>query len=105
MKKIKAYRRIKVQGKQFKELIEGEYVFNDNLLIYTLKSPRTAVIIDIKTGLSVASASTKVEAMKRFKEREQRYNTIVNDEKYYSKMIKEFNELDEYIAEVKEMIK
>lgn len=105
MKKIKAYRRIKVQGKQFKELIEGEYVFNDNLLIYTLKSPRTAVIIDIKTGLSVASANTKVEAMKRFKEREQSYNTIVNDKKYYNKMIEEFNKLDEYIAEVKEVIK
>lgn len=78
MKKIKAYRQIKVQGKRFKELVEGEYVFNDNLLIYTIKSPRTAVIIDIKTGLSVACANTKVEVMKRFKEREESYNTIVN---------------------------
>lgn len=105
MKKIKAYRQIKVQGKMFKELIEGEKVFNDNLLIYTIKSPRTAIIIDIKTGLSVSSASTKVEAMKRFKEREERYNTIVNDEKYYNKMIIDFNKLDVYVAEVKEVIK
>ncbi len=105
MKKIKVYRQIKVQGKMFKELIEGEKVFNDNLLIYTIKSPRTAIIIDIKTGLSVASASTKVEAMKRFKEREERYNTIVNDEKYYNKMIIDFNKLDVYVAEVKEVIK
>ena len=101
MKKIKAYRQIKVQGKMFKELVEGEYVFNDNLLIYTIKSPREAVIIDIKTGLSVASANTKVEAMKRFMEREQSYNTIVNDEKYYNKLIEDFNKLDVYVAEVK----
>lgn len=105
MKKIRAYRQINVQGKIFKALIEGEYVFNDNLLIYTIKSPRTAVIIDIKTGLCVARANTKVEAMKRFMEREQSYNTIVNDKKYYNKMIEEFNKLDEYIAEVKEVIK
>lgn len=105
MKKIKAYRQIKVQGKMFKELVEGEYVFNDNLLMYTTKSPRAAVIIDIKTGLNVVSANTKVEAMKRFKEREQSYNTIVNDKKYYNKMIEEFNKLDVYVAEVKEVIK
>ena len=105
MKKIKAFRQIKVQGKMFKELVEGEYVFNDNLLIYTIKSPRTAVIIDIKTGLSVASANTKVEAMKRFKEREERYNTIVNDNKYYNKMIEDFNKLDVYVAEIKEILK
>lgn len=102
MKKIKAYRQIKVQGKRFKELVEGEYVFNDNLLMYTTKSPRTAVIIDIKTGLSIASANTKAEAMKRFMERKQSYDTIVNDKKYYNKMIEEFNELNEYVAEVKE---
>lgn len=102
MKKIKAYRQIKVQGKMFKELIEGEYVFNDNLLIYTIKSPRAAVIIDIRTGLSVAYAHTKVEVMKRFKEREQSYNTIVNNEKYYNKLIENFNKLDVYVAEVKE---
>lgn len=105
MKKIKAYRQISVQGKMFKESVEGEYVFNNNLLMYTSKSPREAVIIDIRTGLSVAYARTKVEAMKRFKEREQSYNTIVNDKKYYNKIIKDFNELDEYIAEVKEVIK
>lgn len=105
MKKIKAYRQINVQGKMFKESVEGEYVFNNNLLIYTTKSPRTAVIIDIKTGLSVASANTKVEAMKRFKEREERYNTIVNDEKYYNKLIEDFNKLDVYVAEVKDVIK
>lgn len=105
MKKIKAYRQIKVQGKRFKELVEGEYVFNNNLLIYTIKSPRTAVIIDIKTGLSVASANTKAEAMKRFMELKQSYDTIVNNKKYYNKMIEEFNELNEYIAEVKEVIK
>ena len=103
MKKIKAYRQIKVQGKTFKELVEGEYIFNDNLLIYTIKSPRAAVIIDIRTGLSIAYAHTKVEAMKRFKEREESYNTIVNDKKYYNKMIEEFNKLYEYIAEVKEV--
>lgn len=97
MKKIKAYRQIIVQGKKFKELVEGEKVFNDNLLMYTIKSPRTAIIIDIKTGLSVVSASTKVEAMKRFKEREESYNTIVNDKKYYNKIIKDFNILDVYI--------
>ena len=105
MKKIKAYRQIKVQGKMFKELVEGEYVFNDNLLIYTIKSPRAAVIIDIKTGLIVVSANTKVEAMKRFKEREQSYNTIVNDKIYYNKIIEEFNKLDVYVAEVKQVIK
>lgn len=105
MKKIKAYRQINVQGKMFKESVEGEYVFNNNLLIYTTKSPREAVIIDIRTGLSVAYAHTKVEAMKRFKEREERYNTIVNDDKYYNKLIKDFNKLDVYIAEVKEIIK
>lgn len=105
MKKIKAYRQINVQGKMFKELIEGEKVFNDNLLMYTNKSPREAVIIDIRTGLSVAYAHTKVEVMKIFKEREERYNTIVNDEKYYNKLIKDFNKLDVYVAEVKEVIK
>lgn len=105
MKKIKAYRQINVQGKMFKELVEGEKVFNDNLLMYTIKSPRTAIIIDIKTGLSVVSASTKVEAMKRFKEREESYNTIVNDKKYYNKIIKDFNILDVYIEEAKEVIK
>lgn len=89
----------------FKESVEGEYVFNNNLLMYTSKSPREAVIIDIRTGLCVAYARTKVEVMKRFKEREERYNTIVNDKKYYNKIIKDFNELDEYIAEVKEVIK
>lgn len=105
MKKIKAYRQINVQGKMFKELVEGEYVFNNNLLMYTIKSPRTAVIIDIKTGLIVASANTKAEAMKRFMERKQSYDTIVNDKKYYNKIIEEFNELNEYIAEVKKVIK
>lgn len=105
MKKIKAYRQINVQDKLFKELIEGEKVFNDNLLIYTTKSPRESIIIDIKTGLCVARASTKVEAMKRFMEREENYNTIVNDEKYYNKIIKDFNNLDEYVAEVEEVIK
>ena len=100
MKKIKAYRQIKVQGKRFKELVEGEYVFNDNLLMYTIKSPRTAVIIDIRTGISVAYAHTKVEAMKRFKEYEEIYNTIVNNKKYYNKMVEEFNELEEYHPEV-----
>lgn len=105
MKKIKAYRQIKVQGKRFKELVEGEYIFNDNLLIYTIKSPRTAVIIDIRTGLSVVSARTKVEAMKRFKESEEIYNTIVNNKIYYNKIIEDFNKLDVYVAEVKEVIK
>lgn len=105
MKKIKAYRQIKVQGKRFKELVEGEYVFNENLLIYTIKSPREAVIIDIKTGLSVTQAHTKAEAMKRFKEREESYNTIVNNEKYYNKLIEDFNKLDVYVVEVKEVIK
>lgn len=103
MKKIRAYRQIKVQGKMFKEIVEGEYVFNNNLLMYTSKSPRTAVIIDIRTGLNVVSAHTKVEAMKRFKEREESYNTIVNDKKYYNKMIEDFNKLDIYVAEVKEI--
>lgn len=105
MKKIKAFKQINVQGKMFKESVEGEYVFNNNLLIYTTKSPREAVIIDIRTGLSVAYARTKVEVMKRFKEREERYNTIVNDKKYYNKLIEDFNKLDVYVAEVKEMIK
>lgn len=105
MKKIKTYRQIKVQGKMFKELVEGEYIFNDNLLLYTIKSPRAAVIIDIRTGLSVAHAHNKVEAMKRFKEREESYNTIVNDKKYYNKLIEDFNKLDVYVAEVKEILK
>lgn len=100
MKKIKIYRQIKVGKVRYKALIEAEPVIDDNLAIYTTKSPREAVIIDIKTGLAVSHGMYKKDAIDDFNlfNAKDYYNFIKTIA--YQKEIEVFNKLEEYHPEV-----
>lgn len=100
MKKIKIYKQISVGGVRYKEAVKCEKVIDDNLAIYTTKSPREAVIIDIKTGLAVSHGMNKKDAIEYFKMFHSRryYNYI--ETIAYQKAIEAFNQLEEYQPKV-----
>lgn len=100
MKKIKIYRQIKVGKVIYKEAVECEKIIDDNLAIYTTKSPREAVIIDIKTGLAVSHGMYKKDAIDNFKMFHSRIYYDYIETIAYQKQIEAFNKLEEYHPEV-----
>lgn len=109
MKKIKIYKQIKVKGIKYKQAVEAEkFIHPDftNLAIYKDEKGH-GVIIDIKTGLVIACAKRKSTWKKPVI---QLFNDICADLYYeyiktkdYQKEIEEFNELEEYPQELKEI--
>lgn len=100
MKKIKIYKQIKVGRVRYKEAVECEKIIDDNLAIYTTKSPREAVIIDIKTGLAVSRGMYKKDAIENFKMIYSRIYYDYIETIAYQKQIEDFNKLEEYHPEV-----
>lgn len=100
MKKIKIYKQIKVGRVRYKEVVECEKIIDDNLAIYTTKSPREAVIIDIKTGLAVSHGMYKKDAIDNFKMFHLRIYYDYIETIAYQKKIEAFNKLEEYHPEV-----
>lgn len=100
MKKIKIYRQIKVGGVRYKEVVECEKIIDENLAIYTTKSPRETVIIDIKTGLAVSHGMYKKDAIDDFKMFHSRIYYDYIETIAYQKQIEAFNKLEEYHPEV-----
>lgn len=103
--KIKIYKQIKVKGVKYKQAIEAEkFIHPDftDLAIFKDKK-ENGIILDIKTGLVVAIAKWKKQVIRVF-------NDICADLYYeyiktkdYQKEIEEFNELEEYHPELKEI--
>lgn len=100
MKKIKIYKQIKVGKNRYKEAVECEKIIDDNLAIYTTKSPREAVIIDIKTGLAVSYGMYKKDAIDNFKMYHSKIYYDYIKTIAYQKQIESFNKLEEYHPEV-----
>lgn len=100
MKKIKIYKQINVGGIRYKEAVECEKVIDDNLAIYVIKSPREAVIIDIKTGLAVSRGMSKKDAIENFKMFHSRIYYDYIETIAYQKAIEAFDQLEEYHPEV-----
>lgn len=99
-KKIKIYKQIKVGGVRYKEAVECEKIIDDNLAIYTTKSPREAVIIDIRTGLAISRGMYKKDAIENFKMIHSRIYYDYIETIAYQKQIEDFNKLEEYHPEV-----
>lgn len=100
IKENKIYRQIKVGGVRYKEVVECEKIIDDNLAIYTTKSPREAVIIDIKSGLAVSHGLYKKNAIENFKMFHSRMYYDYIETIAYQKEIEAFNKLEEYHSEV-----
>lgn len=100
MKKIKIYKQIRVAGVKYKQAIEAEPVIDSNLAIYKDEETGGGVILDIKTGLSVAQGKWRKGAIDAFNIfcAKDYYNFIQTNA--YEKIINDFNQLEEYHPEV-----
>lgn len=107
--KIKVYKQIKVKGVKYKQAIEAEKFIHPDFTDLAIFKDKygVGIILDIKTGLVIACAKWKTTWKKPVIKL---FNDICADLYYeyiktkdYQKEIKEFNELEEYHPELKEI--
>lgn len=96
MKKQKFYVKLIDNGDFYLKSVGGYIFKEDSRLFMILKTKynpfKTYALVDIKTGVLLRSANSKEELLQKYYDVKIKYDNIVN-EKWYKKLILEFNEL------------
>ena len=96
MKRTKFYVKLIDNGDWYLKSVGGYIFKEDSRLFMILKNKdnpfKNYALVDIKTGVYLCKADTKEELLQKYYDVKIKYDNIVN-EKWYNKLILEFNEL------------